>query len=77
MNINGKNNVSLYSLIFIGYIAFSFLSSCSDDKNDKARYDPSKPVIVTSFTPDSGRIAEKLFSRRKFRIRSEYNQSLF
>jgi hypothetical protein len=32
--------------------------SCNEDRNGGATYDPSKPVVLTSFMPDSGRISE-------------------
>lgn len=46
----------------IGYMFVVFLSyNCSDDKKTSGTdYDPNKPIIVASFLPDSGRIAEKV-----------------
>jgi streptogramin lyase len=34
--------------------------SCNDDDKTGAGYDPNKPVVVASFYPDSGRVAEKV-----------------
>ncbi|KAA6339331.1 hypothetical protein EZS27_012738 [termite gut metagenome] len=39
---------------------FGMLSSCDKDKKETSVYDPSREVKVTSFYPDSGRIAEKV-----------------
>jgi hypothetical protein len=38
-------------------VSLLYLVSCQDE-NKSAIYDPSQPVAVTSFTPDSGRISE-------------------
>ncbi|MDR2039591.1 MAG: IPT/TIG domain-containing protein [Bacteroidales bacterium] len=39
-------------------IAVLFLVSCNNDNDEKEIYDPGKPVELTSFYPDSGRIRE-------------------
>lgn len=35
-----------------------FTISCNDDNNEKATHNPDKPIELTSFYPDSGRIRE-------------------
>ncbi|MDR2038376.1 MAG: IPT/TIG domain-containing protein [Bacteroidales bacterium] len=37
-----------------------FISCKDDDDVKREEYDPNKPVLLTSFSPDSGRIAEKI-----------------
>ncbi|MDR1340156.1 MAG: IPT/TIG domain-containing protein [Prevotellaceae bacterium] len=37
---------------------FTVFISCSEDRGGGAVHDPSKPVVLTSFMPDSGRISE-------------------
>lgn len=63
MNQTIKNNLH-HIVISVGMIMMLVLAleSCkSDDQNDgKTEYDPDKPVKLTSFYPDSGRIAEKV-----------------
>lgn len=51
-------NLSLFiSWLFV----ISLLYCCNDnDKASRNTYDPNKPISVTSFLPDSGRIAEKV-----------------
>jgi sugar lactone lactonase YvrE len=39
--------------------AFGFVSCNDEDSGGGTRHDPSKPVVVTSFMPDTGRISEK------------------
>lgn len=60
--MNSKNlTIKLKTLsVFMATIclcAFGFVS-CNDEANETAKYDPSHPVVITSFMPDSGRIAE-------------------
>lgn len=51
-----KPILSLISLLLI-----ALLLSCSDNKSEmNVPHDPSKPIEIAYFTPDSGRIAEKL-----------------
>ena len=46
-------------LFLFGIIApFLFISSCKDEENGKKEYDPNKPIVLTKFSPDSGRISE-------------------
>jgi hypothetical protein len=61
--MNGKNLIRLRTL----YIAIVMLCVCDigfvscrdeDDSGRRIKHDPSKPVEVTSFMPDSGRISE-------------------
>jgi len=50
--------------IFINLCAFlcvfAIISCENDDKNTGTEYNPDKPVVLTSFYPDSGKIAEKI-----------------
>jgi hypothetical protein len=63
--MNSKNLIRLRAFfVAIATICMSFLLfvSCEDEeKNGKGvDYDPSKPVVLTSFHPDSGGIASKV-----------------
>jgi hypothetical protein len=44
------------------YVCSFCFVSCGDDDGEggKVAYDPSKPVVLTSFHPDSGGIASKI-----------------
>ncbi len=57
-----KMNIYRYiSLVF--FSGFVFLGACNDPIDEgekKTEYDPSKPVIITSFSPDSGRVASQM-----------------
>ncbi|KAA6336343.1 hypothetical protein EZS27_015497 [termite gut metagenome] len=58
--MNNKK-VHLVSLAASCCLSFFLISSCGDtDKKGTTVYDPTKPVTITSFYPDSGRIAEKV-----------------
>jgi hypothetical protein len=52
-----RRHIVAASVIVVMLIAFV---ACNKDNNDSSRavYDPNKPVELTSFTPDSGRISE-------------------
>ena len=54
--------------VLLGFLLFLFLFSC-EDKNDtdkpKIPYDPTKPVEVTTFSPDSGAYKEKVLLEGK------------
>jgi hypothetical protein len=45
-------------LILAGCVMMAFFVACEDKEGTGAVYDPTKPVVLTSFYPDSGRIAE-------------------
>jgi hypothetical protein len=65
MNSKTLKKMKMNMLRFFAASMFAsvfFLLSCEDrEKNDgREPYDPSKPVVLTSFFPDSGRIAEKV-----------------
>ncbi|KAA6302941.1 MAG: hypothetical protein EZS26_000836 [Candidatus Ordinivivax streblomastigis] len=55
-----KKHLILILMLFS--IAGSFFSSCKDENSATGgeAYNPSKPVTVTTFYPDSGKIAEKV-----------------
>lgn len=47
------------ALSFCAFMAMAIFMSCSDSNNGGGKnHDPSMPIVLTSFTPDSGRIAE-------------------
>ncbi|WP_029904893.1 IPT/TIG domain-containing protein [Prevotella sp. 10(H)] len=51
----------LMGLLFIPFLIFSLVVSCSDDdKSSEGPHDPSRPIELTSFYPDSGGIATKV-----------------
>ncbi|MDR2775912.1 MAG: IPT/TIG domain-containing protein [Tannerella sp.] len=52
-----KLNALCIAAMLICVCAFNFIS-CGDEDKSGGVYDPSKPVVLTSFMPDSGRISE-------------------
>jgi len=51
-------------IIFFAAAAIIFVWSCEDNKPDdfgRKPHDPSKPVVIDSFEPDSGGMATKVF----------------
>jgi DNA-binding beta-propeller fold protein YncE len=65
LKMNSKNIIkleTLFAAIAIIYMSFLLFVSCGDaDNNGKGvDYDPSKPVVLTSFHPDSGGMASKV-----------------
>jgi hypothetical protein len=59
---NKQNHVKKWikaTLPFLVCVLLPFVSSCkSDDDGGSKQYDPNKPIVLTSFKPDSGHIAE-------------------
>ncbi|MDR3246458.1 MAG: IPT/TIG domain-containing protein [Prevotellaceae bacterium] len=51
---------SIFIKLFTLLCVFSIVSCNDDDNKEGVSYDPSKPVALTSFYPDSGRVAEKV-----------------
>jgi hypothetical protein len=45
------------------FICLLFFASCEEKESAKVPFDPSKPVVITSFTPDSGRVATQMLIR--------------
>ncbi len=62
-------NLKTVLSIFYGCFLFFVLLSCNDKNNDNGRpnapYDPSRPVELTKFTPDSGVYQEKVLLEGK------------
>jgi hypothetical protein len=62
--MNIKNLVIKLDVLIVAIVAticmsaFGFISCGDEDKNGGGLHDPSKPVALTSFMPDSGRISE-------------------
>jgi len=56
-----KTNKTTNSII-IAFIFAIGLYACNDDKKSESGgvYDPTKPVAITAFSPDNGRIREKI-----------------
>jgi hypothetical protein len=54
-----KMRALLVAVATVCVYAFGLIS-CTEEDNSKAVHDPSKPVVLTSFTPDSGRIRERV-----------------
>lgn len=76
---NKKTAISLLSLVFICL----FLYSCNDNDNNTSAikdYDPSKPIKLQTFYPDSGKYLEKVlltgsnFGTDPEKIRVYFNQ---
>lgn len=64
MNYINKTKIKLF--VGLGIIFLMMVSSCEKNKTGTI-YDPTKPIKVTSFYPDSGRITEKMiFSGENF-----------
>ena len=61
-----KRDLKLFNLLWCGLVASTmFMVSCSDDDNNKTSgggkpYDPSQPIKLETFYPDSGGIAQKV-----------------
>jgi hypothetical protein len=56
-----KMNTLSIVIAMICVCSFGFVSCGDEEKSGGgAAYDPSKPVVLTSFYPDSGRVAEKV-----------------
>jgi sugar lactone lactonase YvrE len=56
-----KSSKQFSTLMTLCFSLLLVFVSCKDDENGSGTpYDPSKPVKLTSFFPDSGRIAEKV-----------------
>lgn len=61
-----KRNLKLFNLLCCGLVTSTmFMASCSDDDNNKTSgggkpYDPSQPIKLETFYPDSGGIAQKV-----------------
>jgi hypothetical protein len=60
--MNSKKMIKLDALLLavatVCVCSLGFISCGDDEKAGGAVYDPSKPVVLTSFMPDSGRISE-------------------
>ena len=58
-----KRKSVLRNILFIPLCVWGIMS-CNNDTDDKRKsgieHDPSKPIVVTSFFPDSGRIRERV-----------------
>lgn len=52
-----ENKISILFL-FCMLMSMVIFISCKDDNNGNKVYDPNKPIVLTSFSPDSGRISE-------------------
>ena len=52
--------VVIYSTLGMFFLAAGLVSCGDKDESGMAVYDPGKPVTLTTFSPDSGRIAEKV-----------------
>jgi hypothetical protein len=57
-NLTVKSRVLLVAIAAGCLCAFTFVACEREDKSGGALHDPSKPVVLTSFMPDSGRISE-------------------
>ncbi|MHB9055964.1 MAG: IPT/TIG domain-containing protein [Paludibacteraceae bacterium] len=59
-----KRHMKIYRLVLLAlFSGIVFLSGCVnplDEKGRKIDYDPNKPVKITSFSPDSGRVATQM-----------------
>ena len=56
--INLRKNVNVVFLFFV-MVPLFFLSSCKgEEESGGVAHDPNKPIVLTSFSPDSGRISE-------------------
>jgi hypothetical protein len=53
-----KSNALSVVIATVCVCAFNFISCKDEDKSGGVIHDPSKPVVLTSFMPDSGRISE-------------------
>jgi hypothetical protein len=65
LKMNSKNLIKLKAFfVAIATICMSLLLfvSCEDEEksNKWSGHDPSKPVVLTSFHPDSGGVADKV-----------------
>ena len=57
------NNLKQITIFFFAAVTLIFLWSCEDNKPDdfgRTPYDPSKPVVIDGFKPDSGGLATKV-----------------
>ena len=50
----------LYSLLWVILISFSFVACKDDVKYSNKEYDPTKPVVLTSFSPKEGGAKDKI-----------------
>jgi hypothetical protein len=55
-----KLNALYIAVVMVCVCTFNFISCKDEDKSGGAVHDPSKPVVLTSFMPDSGRISEMM-----------------
>ncbi|MGL5546381.1 MAG: IPT/TIG domain-containing protein, partial [Tannerellaceae bacterium] len=81
-----KRDLKLFNLLWCGLVASTmFMASCSDDDDKKTSgggkpYDPSQPIKLETFYPDSGGIAQKVilkgsnFGTDPSQIKVYYNQ---
>jgi hypothetical protein len=75
-----KSNMCYTVIATIFMYVFSFISCEDKEKSGGAEYDPSKPVVLTSFYPDSGGIASKVifdgenFGSEPDKIKVYFNQ---
>jgi len=51
-----SKTIAYFLLCVLAVVAIS----CSDDNKEGSAHDPNKPIVLTSFYPDSGRIAEMI-----------------
>lgn len=50
-----------HSIMFATFLGIAFLGGCQDKlEGKKVEYDPGKPISISSFSPDSGRIATQM-----------------
>jgi hypothetical protein len=52
-----KLNALILAIAMVCVCSFGFIS-CGDEDKSGTVHDPSKPIVLTSFVPDSGRISE-------------------
>ena len=55
-----KNLKTLLQAIMASFVVMIFFTHCKDDETHKAVHDPSKPIVIDRFSPDSGRVATQM-----------------
>lgn len=56
-----KNNISSYHMWILLVVVASFLGGCKDEKNSDNEFNPSKAVVISSFSPEQGGIGTRMF----------------
>lgn len=60
-----KNKLKLWKAVIAPCLLFSLFLTCCEDETKEAKtivpYNPSKPIIIDRFLPDSGRVATQMF----------------